>query len=113
VNPLLLFFCGLFIGLTIYFFFRQQVRKTTNNLKNRNARLEQEKKIVVDFMHNLAVAIGEGVPKKELYQRIAHTAVITTGAMSACIYEKKESGRLQGVAVEGLFPPQRAIKKSI
>lgn len=113
MNPLLLFFCGLFIGLTIYFFFRQQVRKTTNNLKNRNARLEQEKKIVVDFMHNLAVAIGEGVPKKELYQRIAHTAVITTGAMSACIYEKKESGRLQGVAVEGLFPPQRAIKKSI
>ena len=54
-------------------------------------------------MHNLAVAIGEGVPKKELYQRIAHTAVITTGAMSACIYEKSKSGRLQGVAVEGLF----------
>ncbi|MEC8421376.1 MAG: GAF domain-containing SpoIIE family protein phosphatase [Verrucomicrobiota bacterium] len=113
MNPLLLFFCGLFIGLTIYFFYRQQVRKTTNNLKNRNARLEQEKKIVVDFMHNLAVAIGEGVPKKELYQRIAHTAVITTGAMSACIYEKTKSGRLQGVAVEGLFPPQRAIKQSI
>ena len=63
-------------------------------------------------MHNLAVAIGEGVPRKELYQRIAHTAVITTGAMSACIYEKTSSGRLQGVAVEGLFPPERAIKQS-
>jgi sigma-B regulation protein RsbU (phosphoserine phosphatase) len=81
-------------------------------LKDKNARLEQEKKIVVEFMHNLAVAIGEGVPRKELYQRIAHTAVITTGAMSACIYEKTKSGRLQGVAVEGLFPPQRAIKQS-
>ena len=32
--------------------------------------------------------------------------------MSACIYEKSKSGRLQGVAVEGLFPPQRAIKQS-
>ena len=53
------------------------------------------------------------MPKKELYQRIAHTAVITTGAMSACIYEKTKSGRLQGVAIEGLFPPQRAIKQSV
>lgn len=112
MNPYLLFSIGLFVGLVFYFYNKKQSKKTTSYLKNRNARLEQEKKIVVDFMHNLAVAIGEGVPKKELYQRIAHTAVITTGAMSACIYEKSKSGRLQGVAVEGLFPPQRAIKQS-
>ena len=112
MNPFLLFFLGLIVGLGVYFFHKRQSKKTTDILKNRNARLEQEKKIVVDFMHNLAVAIGEGVPKKELYQRIAHTAVITTGAMSACIYEKSKSGRLQGIAVEGLFPPQRAIKQS-
>ena len=112
MNPYLLFSIGLFAGLAVYFYHKKQSKKTTAYLKNRNARLEQEKKIVVDFMHNLAVAIGEGVPKKDLYQRIAHTAVITTGAMSACIYEKSKSGRLQGVAVEGLFPPQRAIKQS-
>ena len=63
-------------------------------------------------MHNLAEAIGEGVERKVLYQRIVHTAVITTGAMSACIYEKLPNGRLKGVAVEGLFPPQRSIKAS-
>jgi sigma-B regulation protein RsbU (phosphoserine phosphatase) len=100
------------IGISFYFFQRRESRKFAASLKDKNARLEQEKKIVVEFMHNLAVAIGEGVPRKELYQRIAHTAVITTGAMSACIYEKTKSGRLQGVAVEGLFPPQRAIKQS-
>ena len=112
MNPLILFFSGLTIGISLYFFQRRESRKFAASLRDKNARLEQEKKIVVEFMHNLAVAIGEGVPRKELYQRIAHTAVITTGAMSACIYEKTKSGRLQGVAVEGLFPPQRAIKQS-
>ena len=63
-------------------------------------------------MHNLAVAIGEGVQKRIISKNFIHTAVITTGAMSACIYEKSKSGRLQGIAVEGLFPPQRAIKQS-
>ncbi len=72
--------------------------------------LAQEKKFAVEFMHNLAEAIGEGVDRKVLYQRIVHTAVVTTGAMSACIYEKLPNGRLKGVAVEGLFPPQREIK---
>ena len=112
MSPLILFISGLIIGISFYFFQRRESRKFAASLKDKNARLEQEKKIVVEFMHNLAVAIGEGVPRKELYQRIAHTAVITTGAMSACIYEKTKSGRLQGVAVEGLFPPQRAIKQS-
>ena len=64
-------------------------------------------------MHNLAVAVGEGVAKKDLYYRIVHTAVITTGAMSACIYEKLPNGRLQGSATEGLFPPQRALRNPI
>ena len=31
--------------------------------------------------------------------------------MSACIYEKLQNGRLQGVAIEGLFPPQRSLKQ--
>ena len=70
MNPFLLFFLGLFAGLGIYFFHKKQNKRTTANLKNRNARLEQEKKIVVDFMHNLAVAIGEGVPKKNYIKEL-------------------------------------------
>ena len=76
MNPLILFFSGLIIGISLYFFQRRESRKSAAALKDKNARLEQEKKIVVEFMHNLAVAIGKGVPRKELYQRIAHTAVI-------------------------------------
>ena len=112
MNTFLSFICGICLGITVYLFFKRRFSLQISEFKNENSRLQQEKKIVVDFMHNLAVAIGEGVPKNELYKRITHTAVITTGAMSACIYEKTSSNRLQGVAVEGLFPPQRAIRKA-
>ena len=104
---------GIGLASSLWFFKFKQLRANRNRLSDTKIRLEQEKEIVVDFMHNLAVAIGEGIAKKDLYQRIAHTAVITTGAMSACIYEKLPNGRLQGTAVEGLFPPQRALRKSL
>ncbi len=106
------FLSGLFIGLGTLFLARQKWNKIRKVLHEQKTQLTQEKKIAVEFMHNLAEAIGEGVERKILYQRIVHTAVITTGAMSACIYEKLSSGRLKGVAVEGLFPPQRALKNN-
>jgi sigma-B regulation protein RsbU (phosphoserine phosphatase) len=104
------FLGGLAFGLAVWLMFRRNWIKTNKRLSEQKNQLAQEKKMAVEFMHNLAEAIGEGVERKVLYQRIVHTAVITTGAMSACIYEKLPNGRLKGVAVEGLFPPQRAIK---
>lgn len=105
------------IGILVAsFFWILRIRKLkteSHALHDAKVKLEQEKEIVVDFMHNLAVAVGEGVAKKDLYYRIVHTAVITTGAMSACIYEKLPNGRLQGSATEGLFPPQRALRNPI
>ena len=110
----ILYFClGLLLGLVFLVLVIKKERKSLSLLHDKNLRLEQEKEIAVEFMHNLAVAIGEGVAKKDLYQRVAHTAVLTTGAMSSCVYEKLPNGRLQGMAVEGLFPPQREIKKGI
>ena len=105
--------CGIGVSSLIWLFKLRKLRSLHNLMSDDKVRLQQEKEIVVDFMHNLAVAIGEGIAKKDLYQRIAHTVVITTGAMSACIYEKLPNGRLQGTAVEGLFPPQRKIRGSI
>ena len=110
----ILYFClGLLLGLVFLVLVIKKERKSLSLLHDKNLRLEQEKEIAVEFMHNLAVAIGEGVAKKDLYQRVAHTAVLTTGAMSSCVYEKLPNGRLQGMAVEGLFPPQREIKKGL
>ena len=107
------FLGGLAGGLAVGFVFRRNWIRINKRLSEQKNQLAQEKKMAVEFMHNLAEAIGEGVERKVLYQRIVHTAVITTGAMSACIYEKLPNGRLKGVAVEGLFPPQRAIKLNL
>ena len=107
------FLIGLTIGLFFWNYTRRKAKKDKNLLSDQKIKLQQEKEIVVNFMHNLAVAIGEGVQRKDLYQRIAHTAVITTGAISACVYERMQNGKLQSIATEGLFPPQRKIKASL
>lgn len=110
---MLILFCflgGLSVGLGAWFIAHRRWTKSLKDLFEQKNQLAQEKKMAVEFMHNLAEAIGEGVERKVLYQRIVHTAVMTTGAMSACIYEKLPNARLKGVMVEGLFPPQRAIK---
>ena len=109
---LLWFLVGFSAGISIWLVARVKWRKKSREISDQKTRLAKEKKIAVEFMHNLAEAIGEGVDRKILYQRIVHAAVITTGAISACIYEKLPNGRLKGVAVEGLFPPQRAIRTS-
>ena len=110
---IIFFVLGFGAGIFLLILFSKKEKKKFNALKDEKVRLEQEKEIVVEFMQNLAVAIGDGVARKDLYQRIAHTAVITTGAMSSCVYEKLSNGRLQGVATEGLFPPQRALRENL
>ena len=104
------FLGGSATGLSIWLLARRKWKLIRRDLLNQKNQLAQEKKLAVEFMHNLAEAIGEGVERKVLYQRIVHTSVVTTGAMSACIYEKLSNGRLKGVAVEGLFLPNGQSK---
>ncbi|MGK0309780.1 MAG: sigma-B regulation protein RsbU (phosphoserine phosphatase), partial [Lentimonas sp.] len=75
--------------------------------------LRQEKQIVVEFMHNMVEAVAKGDNRTAMFQRILHAAILSTGAMSACIFEKLEDESLQGVAVEGLFPPQRELSEEL
>ncbi|CAA6676690.1 Serine phosphatase RsbU, regulator of sigma subunit [Lentimonas sp. CC19] len=75
--------------------------------------LQQEKQIVVEFMHNMVEAVAEGSDRAAMFQRIIHAAILSTGAMSACIFEKREDDTLKGIAVEGLFPPQRKLPEGI
>lgn len=69
-------------------------------------RLEQEKQIVVDFMHSISGAIIGEKNRQKLFQKIVHAAITNTGATCACIYEKKPDDHFYRIAVEGLFPPQ-------
>jgi sigma-B regulation protein RsbU (phosphoserine phosphatase) len=69
----------------------------------------QDRQRVVDFMHLMAEALGEGLTRQELHQRIVHASILCTGALSACLFERTERQTMRGAAVEGLFPPHRPL----
>ena len=79
-------------------------------LDARVRRLQEEKELLLRFMHEMVEALGDGLDRSELFQRIVRAAVRCTGAVSGCIYVVTPEGRLRGAAVEGLFPPQRPLE---
>ncbi|HVW20618.1 MAG TPA: SpoIIE family protein phosphatase [Opitutaceae bacterium] len=68
---------------------------------------------VIDFMHLMAEALGEGLGRQELLQRIVHASILCTGALSACIFERTAANTMRGAAVEGLFPPHRPLSEEV
>ena len=68
INHFLFFIAGATIGLLAWFYHRKASQTKLAALRDEEVRLQKEKQIIVDFMHNLAVAIGEGVARKELCQ---------------------------------------------
>ncbi len=106
------FFLGALLGVGVGWYVYIRLRRKYVQLDEEKQLLHQEQQIVVDFMHNLVEAIGAGVEREELFQRIVHASILSTGALSACIFECTSQNKLRGVAVEGLFPPQRALPKA-
>ena len=111
MNALLFLLAGATVGILGCLYLGQINKRKLSALRDEKTRLQKEKEIIVEFMHNLAVAIGEGVARKDLYQRIVHTAVMTTGAMSACVYEKLDNAN-PGIATRGFSLPT-AMKESL
>jgi len=106
---MLLFLMGAAAGALAVFWFGVRARARADRLETEKLQLTQERQIVVDFTHHMVQALGEGVTREELFQRIVHAAILCTGALSACIFEKRADNQMQGVAVEGLFPPHRPL----
>ncbi|MGB0743818.1 MAG: SpoIIE family protein phosphatase [Opitutales bacterium] len=106
--PLLL---GLLLGLIPMWLFYTRKARQLKLVDEEKQLLQQEKQIVVEFMHNMVEAVAEGSDRKTMFERIIHAAVVSTGAVSACIFVKGEDDTLNSVAVEGLFPPQRLLPK--
>ncbi|MES2696791.1 MAG: GAF domain-containing SpoIIE family protein phosphatase [Verrucomicrobiota bacterium] len=75
-------------------------------------KLAQDRERLIEFMHLMTEALGEGLSREELHQRIVHASILCTEALSACIFEKTERNTMRSVAVEGLFPPHRAIDET-
>ncbi|NBB79570.1 MAG: SpoIIE family protein phosphatase [Verrucomicrobia bacterium] len=108
---MLAFILGFIVGAFLLWLLTAGKRREVKILDEQKQLLQQEKQIVVDFMHNMVEAVAQGSDRASMFQRIIHAAILSTGAMSACIFEKRTDGSLQGVAVEGLFPPQRKLAK--
>jgi sigma-B regulation protein RsbU (phosphoserine phosphatase) len=107
------FLIGALVGFSVGFYILLRNSRDSLLLDEEKQMLIQENQIVVEFMHNMVEAIGEGVDRHELFKRVVHAAILSTGALSACVFEFVDEGRkLRGSAVEGLFPPHRPLPES-
>lgn len=108
---ILFFSLGVLCGAGIGWIFWWTSRREINRLDEQRQMLAEEKLIVFDFVHSMVEAIGEGVTREELFERVVHSAILSTGALSACIFQQEDQ-LIRGVAVEGLFPPHRPLPES-
>jgi sigma-B regulation protein RsbU (phosphoserine phosphatase) len=92
------------LGLALY-----RVRAESDQREEQRDRAFHNRQRALDFMHLMAEALGEGLSRQELHQRIVHASILCTGALSACIFERTANNTMRSVAVEGLFPPHRPL----
>ena len=85
---MLFFLLGAASGALALFWLGVEARARADRIEEEKMVLAQEKQLVVDFMHHMVQALGEGLSREELFQRIVHAAILCTGALSACIFEK-------------------------
>src|SRR5881392_3214394 len=100
---------GLLVGMLAMLVPLARARRESDRVEQENQKLAQDRQRLIDFMHLMTEALGEGLSRQELHQRIVHASILCTGALSACIFEKTERDTMRGVAVEGLFPPHRPL----
>lgn len=105
----MLFLLGAMAGAVVVYAFYWRARQQATRAEEEKTSLLEERQIVLDYMHTMVDAIGERLSREELYQRIVHASILSTGALSACIFEKGADEMMRGLAVEGLFPPHRPI----
>jgi phosphoserine phosphatase RsbU/P len=104
-----LLFTGLLIGIVAMLVPLGRLRAEADRAEEENQKLAQDRQRLVDFMHHMTEALGEGLSREELHQRIVHASILCTGALSACIFEKTDRNTMRGIAIEGLFPPHRPL----
>jgi sigma-B regulation protein RsbU (phosphoserine phosphatase) len=106
---MMLFILGGVLGALLVYALYWRALQEAARLEEEKQALMEERQIVLDYMHTMVDAVGERLPREELFQRIVHAAILSTGALSACIFERGADNLMRGVAVEGLFPPHRPI----
>lgn len=106
---MMLFLLGGILGAALVYALYWRARREAARVEEEKTSLLEERQIVLDYMHTMVDAVGERLSRDELFQRIVHASILSTGALSACIFEKGGDEQMRSVAVEGLFPPHRPI----
>src|SRR5215207_148441 len=104
---------GIGIGVAAMLVLLARARGETDRVEQENQKLAQDRQRLFDFMHLMTEALGEGLSRQDLHQRIVHASILCTGALSAGIFEQTDRKTMRGVAVEGLFPPHRPLSEAI
>lgn len=87
----------------------QRARATIDRAEEASLKFSEDRQRLLDFMHLMTEALGEGLSRQELQQRIVHAAIVCTDALSGCFFELTDRNTMRSVAVEGLFPPHRPL----
>jgi len=106
---LILFIVGVLLGAAAMLVPLHRARRAAEEAHEERLHLAQERQLVVDFMHHMVLALGEGLDAAALRQRIVHAAILCSGALSAALFQRTGNGQMRSVAVEGLFPPHRPL----
>lgn len=107
------FLSGLALGAICAWIGVQYYRQNARLLQEEKERLEQERTLVLEFMHNLVEEVGEESSREDLYRRIVHAAVLGTGGVSGALYAPSGEDMLRTAAVVGFFPPQKALPSRV
>ena len=83
---MLFFLMGSAVGALVVFWLGAKARARADRLEEENLQLAQQKQIVIDFMHHMVEALGEGLTREQLFQRIVHAAILSTEALGAWVF---------------------------
>jgi sigma-B regulation protein RsbU (phosphoserine phosphatase) len=108
------FLLGLGLGAVAAWIGVQYYRQNLLREREARQRLQQEKTLVLEFMHHMVEGVGEEGARRDLPGRIVHAAVLGTGAVSGSLFRADEAASLlRSAATEGLFPPQRPLSPEL
>lgn len=103
------FILGVVVGALLLCLPLLRARRLADAAERDRRKLARDRQRVLEFVHMLTEALGEGLSKQELQQRVVHAAVVCTGALSGCFFERTPRLTMRSAAVEGLFPPHRPL----
>lgn len=106
---------ALLLGLCIYLRralvrSRAEVRRLAAEVES----LQQERQLVVDFLHDIGEAFEQGVDRERILGAILASTVKVTHAKSGAIFLRSPDGTsLLAEDVFGLFPPSQSLPKEV